>query len=189
MPILVLVLAVSAPRLRRRRPAAAPLPAAADKAEAYYSFSLGLQARFAGDAEGALADYRRAQKLDPSSAAIRVEVARLLREIGRVEEALREAQAAVTLDGEDADAHSTLAQLLQIQAAGAEEVLRRAAAEYEQVIRLRSTDGQALLNLAGIYGELRDHAASARSWASTWRSIPATSRRTSSVAPSCCWRG
>ena len=50
-------------------PQATPAPAAtppADRAEAYYHFSLGQQAHLAGDSEEALAEFRREQKLDPS---------------------------------------------------------------------------------------------------------------------------
>jgi tetratricopeptide (TPR) repeat protein len=136
------------------------------RSEAYYHFSLGLQARLAGDADEALAEYRRAQKLDPSASTIRVEIARLLRDLGRLDQAAEEARAAVGLDADDADAHLILAQLEQTQAAGpaAEEALRRAAAQYEDVVRVRPTDGQSLLHLAGIYGQLRQHNDAARIW-------------------------
>jgi tetratricopeptide (TPR) repeat protein len=136
------------------------------RSEAYYHFSLGLQARLAGETDEALAEYRRAQKLDPSASTIRVEIARLLRDLGRLDQAAEEARAAVGLDADDADAHLILAQLEQMQAAGpaAEEALRRAAAEYENVVRVRPTDGQSLLHLAGIYGQLRQHEDAARIW-------------------------
>jgi len=145
-------------------PSSAVAPSA--RSEAYYHFSLGLQARLAGDSDEALDEYRRAQKLDPAAAPIRVEAARLLREMGRLDESAQEARAAVGLDPQDADAHLVLAQLEQIQAAGpaAEEALQRAAAEYEEVVRLRPTDGQSLLNLAGLYGQLRKHEDAARAW-------------------------
>ena len=86
--------------------------------------------------------------------------------MGRLDEALQEAKAAVALDADDTDAHLVLAQLEQIQAAGpdAEAALRRAAAQYEQVVRLRPSDGQSLLNLAGIYGQLQQHEQAARAW-------------------------
>ncbi len=151
-------------------PEAAPAQGAAQqasaRAEAYYHYSLGLQERLAGNVDEALSEYRKAQKLDPSAASIRVETARLLREMGRLDEAAQEAKAAVALDREDADAHLILAQLEQIQAAGpeAEAALRRAAAEYEQVVRLRPTDGQSLLNLAGLHGQLQQHEQAARAW-------------------------
>jgi len=136
------------------------------RSEAYYHFSLGLQARLQGETDEALAEYRRAQKLDPTASAIHVEIARLLRDLGRLDQAAEEARAALSLDAEDADAHLMLAQLEQTQAAGpaAEEALRRAAAEYEQVVRIRPTDAQSLLHLAGIYGQLRQHKDAARIW-------------------------
>jgi tetratricopeptide (TPR) repeat protein len=136
------------------------------RSEAYYHFSLGLQARLQGETDEALAEYRRAQKLDPDSSAIRVEIARLMRDLGRLDQAAEEARAALGLDKDDADAHLMLAQLEQAQAAGpaAEEALRRAAAQYEEVVRVRPTDGQSLLHLAGIYGQLRQHKDAARVW-------------------------
>src|SRR5258708_27164583 len=145
------------------RPAAEPR----DGAEAYYHFSLGLQARFSGDTQTSLDEYRKAQKLDPGSSAIRVETSRLLREAGKIDEALAEGREAVRLDKDSPDAHLTLAQLYQLQAAGAggEESLRKAAAEYEDVVRLQPTDGNALLTLAGIYGQqLQNNKEAARVW-------------------------
>ncbi|HSD27653.1 MAG TPA: tetratricopeptide repeat protein [Vicinamibacteria bacterium] len=162
MPMLAAALALAlAPPV-----ASGPSFAAVARSEAYYHFSLGLQARLAGDTDDALAEYRRAQKLDPSASPIRVEIARLLRDLGRLDQAAEEARAAVGLDADDADAHLILAQLEQTQAAGpaAEAALRRAAAEYENVVRVRPTDGQSLLHLAGIYGQLRQHKDAARIW-------------------------
>ena len=149
----------------------APPPAArasleARRAEAYYHFSLGLQARLTGDTETSLDEYRRAQKLDGSSSAIRVETARLLRESGRLDEALAEAKEAVRLEEDNADAHLILGQLYQLrtEGAGAEQALRRAAAEYEQVVRLQPTDGNTIHGLANVYGQLQEHKDAARLW-------------------------
>jgi tetratricopeptide (TPR) repeat protein len=149
----------------------APPPAArasleARRAEAYYHFSLGLQARLTGDTETSLDEYRRAQKLDGGSAAIRVETARLLRESGRLDEALVEAKEAVRLEEDNADAHLILGQLYQLrtEGAGAEQALRRAAAEYEQVVRLQPTDGNTIHALANVYGQLQEHKDAARLW-------------------------
>ena len=50
-------------------------PPGRDRAEAYYHFSLGLQARFSGETDEALVEYHRAQKLDPSSGEIHMELA------------------------------------------------------------------------------------------------------------------
>jgi tetratricopeptide (TPR) repeat protein len=149
----------------------APPPAArasleARRAEAYYHFSLGLQARLTGDTDTSLDEYRKAQKLDAGSAAIRVETARLLRESGRLDEALVEAKEAVRLEEDNADAHLILGQLYQLrtEGAGGEQALRRAAAEYEVVVRLQPTDGNTILSLAAVYGQLQEHKDAARLW-------------------------
>jgi len=91
---------------------------APSRAESYYHFSLGLQARFSGDGATALEEYRRAQKLDPRSADVRMETARLLRDMGRIDEALVDANEAVRLDPESAGAFLTLGQLHQLKAEG-----------------------------------------------------------------------
>lgn len=142
------------------------VPGPPSRAEAYLHYSLGLQARLIGDSDTALVEFGRAQELDPAAAAVRVETARLYREMGRLEEATREAREAVRLGPEDADAHLILAQLYRIQAVGAEaqSTIRKAAAEYEEVARLRPSDGHSLLNLAGIYGQLQEHGDAARIW-------------------------
>jgi tetratricopeptide (TPR) repeat protein len=136
------------------------------RAEAYYHFSLGLQARLTGDTETSLDEYRKAQKLDAGSAAIRVETARLLHESGRLDEALAEAKEAVRIGKDNPDAHLILGQLYQLRADGAkgEEALRQAAAEYEEVIRLEPADGSTILALAGVYSQLQEHKDAARLW-------------------------
>jgi hypothetical protein len=48
-------------------------PPNAARAEAYYHFSLGLQERCPENVDAALAEYRKAQKLDPATSTIRVE--------------------------------------------------------------------------------------------------------------------
>ncbi|MEE8217927.1 MAG: tetratricopeptide repeat protein [Vicinamibacteria bacterium] len=142
------------------------LPGPPSRAEAYLHYSLGLQARLTGDTDIALVEFRLAQELDPNAAPVRVETARLYREMGRLEEATQEAREAVRLGGDNPDAHLILAQLYQIQAIGpeAESNIRKAVAEYEEVARLRPTEGHSLLNLAGIYGQLQEHADAARVW-------------------------
>ncbi len=148
-------------------PPSPTLPAVArDRAEAYYHFSLGLQARFSGDAQTSLEEYRKAARLDSGSAAIRVEMARLLREERKFDEAVAAAQEAVRLDPDLADAHLILAQLFQLRSESTpgDEGLKRAAAEYEQVVRLHPGDLNTLQTLAILYGQLREHKDAARVW-------------------------
>ena len=66
--------------------AVAPLAMAqggVDRSTAYYHFSLGQQARLSGRLDEALEHYRKAIASDPRSAALRTEMARLLREAGQ----------------------------------------------------------------------------------------------------------
>src|SRR5260370_2903439 len=151
---------VPAPPLR-------PVPELRDRSEAYYHFSLGLQGRFSGETQTAVEEYRKAQKLDPGSAAMRVETARVLREAGKIDEALGEAREAVRLRQDNSGARAAPAQLYQLQAAGAggEGALRSAAAQLEEVVRLQPTVRDSLVSLASLYGQqLQDHKEAARIW-------------------------
>src|SRR5687768_7367359 len=91
--------------------AAAP-PARAGLGPAYYHFSLAQQARLAGRYDEALAELRRAQKIDPRSGEVRAEAARLLREAGRAQEALAEAEQAVRVAPDSLEARRVMAQIL-----------------------------------------------------------------------------
>src|SRR5687767_9470686 len=120
---------------------AAPASAtsAADRARAYYHFSLGQQSRLAGEVDEALEEYRKAVAIDPASGELRSELARMLRESGRAPEALVEAEAAVRIEPSNPESHLVLAQVLQAQSEGegGEAALHKAAAAYEQALRLR----------------------------------------------------
>src|SRR5687768_7136361 len=111
-PFIILVILLAA-----GTEAAAGTPArGADRRAAYHHYSLAVQARLQNDHETALAEYRRAEKLDPASAEIRVATARLLRDMGRAAEAIAEAKQAVALAPKDPDNREVLAQLYQAQA-------------------------------------------------------------------------
>jgi len=141
-------------------------PPAVDRAQAYYHFSLAQQSRLAGEVEEALGEYRKALRVDPGSGALHTELARMLRESGRAAEALVEAEAAVRIDPADADGHLVLGQVLQSHAEGegGEAALKKAAAAYEQALRLRPGDVLTVLTLAHVYGQLQQHDEAARMW-------------------------
>lgn len=141
--------------------------AARTTAEAYYRFSVGLQARFSGDTEAALRELRAAQKLDPASARIRMEIARLLRDSGRITEAIPEAREAARLGADDPEILVVLAQTLQFAALSGSEGdknLEEAAATYEKVVATLRADGGSLLALAQIYTQLQKPVEAARTW-------------------------
>jgi tetratricopeptide (TPR) repeat protein len=141
----------------RPAPGEAEAVAARDRAEAYFHYSLGVQSRLSGQPDEALDELRRAAKLDPTAAEIHLEIAATLREMGKFDEALREAEEAGRLAPASVDARIELARLYQIQAEGgaSKALLERAAQEYEEALRLGLKDPQALLLLAGIYGQLQ----------------------------------
>ncbi len=159
MLTLLLALAVARPSPTER--------ADADRAGAYLHFSLAQQARLSGELDEALAEYRKAQRLDPQAGEIRADVARLLQQTGHSAEALAEAEAAVKAAPDSPDAHLVLAQLRHMAAEGpgGEQTLRQAAAEYEQALRLDPTDVATLLILANnVYPALQEHEKAIAAW-------------------------
>jgi len=143
-------------------PPAAPAPppmALTGRSAAYYHFSLGQQARMAGRYDEALDEYRKAQKDDPGSGPIRAEVARLLRENGKLKEAIQEAQEGVKVDARSPEVRLTLAQLYlaQAEADQSAEPMKLAAQSYEAALKLDPRDAQSTRELAAVYSQLNQH--------------------------------
>lgn len=86
-------------------------PAAASP-EAYYRFLLGRHLESRGDVEAAMQAYRAAASSAPQSAEIRAEIAGLLARLGRLDDAITEARAALAVDGTNREAHRVLGTLL-----------------------------------------------------------------------------
>ncbi len=78
------------------------------RAAAYYQFLLGRHLDSEGDSDGALAAYKRALDLDPSSAEIRVELATAYARRGDLEDAAAAARAALERDADNVEAHRLL---------------------------------------------------------------------------------
>ena len=145
--------------------AAAAAPAPSDTAEPYYRFLLGIQARMDRDDGAALDELRRAQKLDPSSGDLHAEIAEQLRDMGRLEEALAEAEEATRIDPKSAAAQLTLAQMRYYSSTsqgGA--ALEKAAAAYEAALSLAPDDLESLATLADIYRRLGKNKEAAGVW-------------------------
>jgi tetratricopeptide (TPR) repeat protein len=98
-----------APSARIERPAPPqPPPGMTQAAEAYYQFLLGRHLESDGDVEGAVRAYIEAGRLDPRSADIKAELASLDVRENRLEDALKNAEAALTLDSKNVTAHRVL---------------------------------------------------------------------------------
>jgi pentatricopeptide repeat protein len=106
--VLCLMLAQTLPAL----PAASEHQAGSRTAEAYYQFLLGGHLESTGELERAMAAFREAARLDPESAEIRAELAGFFARQGRVEDATREARAALALDPANHEANRILGSIL-----------------------------------------------------------------------------
>jgi tetratricopeptide (TPR) repeat protein len=159
----VLCCAITYSALAAARPAEAS--AATDKAEAYYRFLLGIQARLERDDSAALDELRRAEKLDPASGDLHAEIAEQLRDMGRIDEALAEAEAATRTDPQSAAAWRTLAQIRYYSSTvQGGEALEQAAAAYEAALKIESDDLESLATLADIYRRLGKNKEAAGAW-------------------------
>ena len=87
-------------------------PPGTETAQAYYQFMLGRHFESEGDTTRALAAYREAARLDPQSAEVRAELAGFFARQGRVEDASREAHAALALDPANQEANRILGSIL-----------------------------------------------------------------------------
>jgi tetratricopeptide (TPR) repeat protein len=92
----------------RQAVAAAAGSAPAASPAAYYEFLMGLHHESAGAFEEAVAAYRRAATLDPSSSQIPAVLATLLARMNRPQDAIAAADMALRANSENADAHLVL---------------------------------------------------------------------------------
>jgi tetratricopeptide (TPR) repeat protein len=136
-------------------PAAAPVRSSAPSAgaaQAYYQFMLGRHFEADGNTARAMAAYREAARLDPASAEIRAELAGFFARQGRVNDASREARAALALNPENLEANrilgTILASLVGPGEGGESERARSEAASYlERGRRGDGTDADPSLDL------------------------------------------
>jgi tetratricopeptide (TPR) repeat protein len=84
---------------------------AADPGTPYYQFLLGLHLEMAGDAPGAEAAYKQAEKLDPSSAEIPAALAALYARVNRSADAIAAGERAIKADPTNTEANWILGNL------------------------------------------------------------------------------
>jgi tetratricopeptide (TPR) repeat protein len=145
-----------------RPPTAARQPGGAT-GQAYYQFILGRHLESDGEIDRAIAAYREAARLDPLAAEIRAELAGLYARQGRVDEASREARAALAIDSANHEANrilgSILASLVEPGAAAGDRRLDEAMMHLERGRRGDGTnvDPSLELLLSRLYLRSRQH--------------------------------
>jgi tetratricopeptide (TPR) repeat protein len=120
-------------------------------AQAYYRFMLGRHLESDGQIDRAIAAYREAARLDPGAAEIRAELAGLFARQGRVDDASREARAALAIDPVNHEANrilgSILASLVEPGATAGDAQLEEATRHLERGRRSDGTNVDASLEL------------------------------------------
>lgn len=154
-----------------QEPAAAPAPqseeassSTPDHSVAYFHYMLARRYReLAGMSnrsdyiERAVAEYKRAMEVDPESLFLRVELAELYWRMGRIADAVRDAEAVLKINPDQTDAHRLLANLYFRNLSDsqpdkvAKESLRKAIEHFEALSRLNPKDTDNDLNLARLY--------------------------------------
>ena len=133
-------------------------PVPEDRAKSYYYYALSKWFEDKGDLARALTEMKNALKYNETSAAVRIEMAALLDQMGRSREALDEAQEAARIDPRNPEPHWVLANLyFRLQArdrSGRRESLNKAVHELEQMRQDAPEDERAYYALGGAYFEL-----------------------------------
>jgi len=143
---------------------AASSAAVPDHARSYYHYMLARRYRELaginnrGDfVERAIAEYKKAMEADPESLFLRVELAELYWRMGRIADAVRDAEAVLKINADQVDAHRLLANLYWRNLGDpqpdkvAKESLRKAIEHFEALARLLPNDTENLLVLGRLY--------------------------------------
>src|SRR5438876_3709369 len=137
---------------------------APDHARAYYHYMLARRYKEmyalynrSEYIEKAISEYQQAMEADADSLFLRTELAELYWRVGRVPEAIREAEDVLKVNPEDTDAHRLLGRIY-VRNLGeaqpgksAKETLDKALAEFESVTRLEPTDTESWVVLGRLY--------------------------------------
>jgi tetratricopeptide (TPR) repeat protein len=116
--LVVALTAVPAQLAQPPAPPTAPLPAARERAAAFYEFMRGRLLEGEGEIDAAIEAYRRALRADPGSAEIHAELAGLYARQNRGDEAVAEAKQAIAIDPENGEAHWVLGTIYAARSQG-----------------------------------------------------------------------
>jgi tetratricopeptide (TPR) repeat protein len=154
----------AAPAAPPEKPAEAASSPAPDHAAAYYHYMLARRYRELaginnrGDfVERAIAEYKKAMEADPDSLFLRVELAELYWRMGRIADAVRDAEAVLKINPDQEDAHRLLANIYWRNLGEAQpdkvakESLSKAIEHFEALSRIDPTDNDNYLVLGRLY--------------------------------------
>lgn len=122
------------------------------EARAMYRYMRARMDVFEGDFRGAHEHYKAVREHDPDSAFVRARLAGSYLVLGEIDDAAREAEAAVRLNDQDPENHRLLAGLY-----GATGRVDEAIREYRKLLELEPEDSQSLLYLGATYLAEGDH--------------------------------
>jgi tetratricopeptide (TPR) repeat protein len=136
----------------------------ADLSQAYYHYTLARRYKELAAihnrsefVQRAVAEYKKAMEADPGSLFLRVEVAELYWHLGRIADAVREAEAVLKVNPDQDDAHRLLAQIYWRNLGEAQrdttarESLQKAIEHFEALARLNPTETETYLVLGRLY--------------------------------------
>src|SRR5215813_3472543 len=128
------------------------------RGQAYYHFSRARLLDDQGQASQAIDEYKKALELDPNNSLIYSEMAESYLRNNRLGEASDTAAKAISLDKDNVEAHKLLSTIyLQIigrataQQPPSAETINGAIHEFEEIVRIDSTDRQSFLMLGRLY--------------------------------------
>lgn len=133
----------------------------ANRAAAYYHFSLGRLLEESGNFFKAEAEYRKALRHDPQSSQLHTEIASAYLRNNRILEAIQQFETATRIDQDNLRAHKRLGaiyyELLASERRGhrisSGDTLNKAIRQFEAIGRLTPQDGDSLLVLGRLYGQ------------------------------------
>ena len=138
--------------------------ASVDHSTAYYHYMLARRFRELaginnrGDfVERAIGEYKKAMEADPDSLFLRVELAELYWRVGRIADAVKDAEAVLAINPDQADAHRLLANIYWRNLGEsqpdkvAKESLRKAIEHFEALSRINPADNDNYLVLGQLY--------------------------------------